>query len=337
MNRMTNFEAITINQNESIAKAKLYLKQATKVGARTTSRRARFDQSMLLSIIPWELNVKQEIKYTILAAESFKISGEHYWYDSAETYEHAGALFADVLHDPKSAAEYYEEAGKVIEKVDTDFATKYYRQAITRHCDASQYENGAVIQDRIANNLDKKKDFAAAIQEYHRAAKLYYAANIKHRAIQALGRAAYLLAAVGKFRESADAYETIARRQAEHSMVTSVKSGKAGSILRSGILLICDSLEKSENLGWRELKKFMQRIDSVHSEFNGSLEQQKMLDIFQSISDGDINKFVDSVYSLDDALCGFDDIVIDALDKIENIIIKRQKNSVTHKEHESNK
>jgi hypothetical protein len=121
----SDLRAVTTNLAEFSQKATALLKQAEHIGTRTEGRKARHNQNAAFAISP-KFHTKQEVKFTILAAEAFRVCGEQHWFDSAKAYSRAATLSADALHHAARAAELFTEAGIVTEKVDTNFANEYY-------------------------------------------------------------------------------------------------------------------------------------------------------------------------------------------------------------------
>ena len=318
----TDLKAVTSNQEEWVEKAKKYLQQADEVGTRTISRTARYSQHEFLSSVPWKHNTEHEIKYTILAAEAFRIGGEHYWHDCAKAYAHAASLYVDALQDPQNAANYYyyTEAGVVMEKVDTDFSNDYYRQAVTHHCDSSQYNEGAMLQERMANNYRKKEDFEAAIHEYKRATKLYNAANTKDSADRTLDHVAYLWGKTGHFRESADAYESLAMSQLDQNVK---KLNAPETFLRAGLMLLCASVCTSVESDLKEVQQLFHRIYSADCRFEESREHIFLADIICCVSSGDLDMFSDCTYSFYKLFNGFDDLMLIALEGTKDVVTRR--------------
>lgn len=107
--------AVSIDTNQWTENAKTYLKQAEEIGKRVEGRCVRQQH-------------EQEVKYTLRAAEAFRICGGNHWYDGAKAYGRAATLCTEVLHDSKGAANLFIEAGVVMEKMDSNFANEYYSE-----------------------------------------------------------------------------------------------------------------------------------------------------------------------------------------------------------------
>ena len=167
--------AVSINHEECAAKAHKFLRQAKDIGSRTAGRKARCS-SIDVGPVPTchttypssvYLQTKQEIKLTVQAAEHFRIAGERHWFDSSKAYAQAAALAAEAQKDPCLVAELFTKAAFVMEKVDSDFANSTAGKAISQHCDASQYVNAARLEERMANNHEKKNNFEASIDGFN--------------------------------------------------------------------------------------------------------------------------------------------------------------------------
>lgn len=120
---MEHLKSVGTDPVEWAEKARKHLKIANEIGKRTEGRSARKAMSFHPSFY-----TKQSIKHTVLAAEAFRICGEHHWFDSAKVYALAASLNANALHDPKEAGTLFTEAGAIWEKIDTNFANEYYSE-----------------------------------------------------------------------------------------------------------------------------------------------------------------------------------------------------------------
>ena len=315
----------SINQEEYAQKAKHFLQQAQHVGARTSGRKARHDDNQLLLSYPAasELQTKHEIELTLQAAEHFRIAGEHYWFDSSKSYALAAALYSEDLKDPSRAAELFTEAGIISEKVDSDFANEYYRKAITHHCDASDYNKAAMLEERMAKNHCKKNDYDASIEEYTRASKLYTAANMHDSADRTLDCTAYLLGKAGRVRDSAYAYQSNAISQAKQNLK---KFNVPSIMLRAGVLLLADRLQQSPDPDFSEIRQMMEEIYSLDCRFEEPREHLFLADMMQCVVHGDVDKFADCLYSFN-KITEFDDLMLDALEVVKKVIAERAEKS----------
>mmetsp|Transcript_13657 Transcript_13657/g.29335 ORF Transcript_13657/g.29335 Transcript_13657/m.29335 type:complete len:339 (-) Transcript_13657:46-1062(-) len=318
----TELRAVPTNHAECAEKGKKCLKQAEDVGARTSGRNARHQENQCIMSYPnaSELQTKQEIKLTLQAAEYFRVAGEHHWVDSANAYALAAALHAESMRDPNMAAELFTEAAIVIEKVDCDFANEFYRKAISQHCDASHYNEAAILEERLATNHNKKENFEVSIEEYRRASKLYAAAGKHDSADRTLDRTAYLLGKIGWVRDSAYAYQKYAIGQSSQDIK---KFNVPRIMLRAGVLLLSDCLRKSpEELDFGEIRKMMEDVYKQDCRFEASPEHRFLVDMMHSVAHGDSDKFADCLYSFN-SLSEFDDLILDALQGIRNAVGER--------------
>lgn len=123
---VSTLKAVSADTKQWAEKAKTCLKQAEEIGKRVEGRYAR--QQHVQSAIPPNFYTQQEVKYTILAAEAFRVCGENHWYDSANAYGRAATLCSDALHDSEKSAILFVEAGVVMEKLDCNFANEFYSE-----------------------------------------------------------------------------------------------------------------------------------------------------------------------------------------------------------------
>ena len=296
---------------EYVQKGEQHLLKAREIAAKNTT--GTFASAS-------ELDTKQEIKLTIQAAQAFRISNKHY--DSAKAYGQAASLYAEAMKDPQQAAELYTESAIAMEKVDSEFANEYYRKAISQHCDASQYDKAAILEERMGNNHSKKKHFEASIDDYERASKLYTAANMYDSADRTLDRTAYMLAKSGRIRDSAYTYFSLAKCQAKQNLK---KFNVPQTMIRAGLLLLSDCLEQqklSAELDFLDVRDLLQEMYELDCRFEESREHKFLVDIMHCIVNKDLDKFADCLFWYN-SVCEFDEIVLDALEKIKNIIVKQ--------------
>lgn len=316
---------MTTTPKEHAALARQQLSRAEAVGARTSGRAARPTrrgegapgrEGAAGPKLGHRSATRQEIKLTVMAAEHFRIAGEHF--DSGKAYSIAAALCAEDLQDPRRAAELFTEAAIVMEKLDSDFANEYYRKAISQHCDASQYNEAAILEERMANNHRGKKHFDASIKDYDRASKLYAAANAHDGADRARGSAAYLLGVVGRVRDSARCYQRQAKSQANQNMK---KFNVPRVALRAGVLLLSHHLRESQELDFSEVREMAEEMYEIDCRFAESPEHDFLVDMMQCVARGDLDKFADSLFSASPVF-GFDDLMLDALEVIKNAVAR---------------
>ncbi|KAL7535097.1 hypothetical protein ACHAXR_009476, partial [Thalassiosira sp. AJA248-18] len=270
-----------------------------------------------------ELQNKQEISLLTQAAEHFRIAGEKHWYDSANAYALAAALYTEALKDSKMAAEIFTEAAIVMEKVDPDFAIEYYRKAISQHCAASQYNEAAMLEERISENHIRKANFEGSIDGYERATKLYTAAGMHDSADRTHERSAYLIGKTGRLRDAAYAYQKLAICQANHNLK---KFNAPPTMLRAGVLLLSDCVQRSaERLHYSEMRQMMEEMYSLDCRFEQSREHAFLADVMQCVTRGDKDRFIDCLYSFN-SLSEFDDLMLEALEGIKNKVVERTEN-----------
>lgn len=265
-----------------------------------------------------ELQNVQEHKLTVLAGECYRIAGENY--DSASAYGKAAALSSQAMNDRTLAAHLYTEAAHMMEKIDCNFANQYYHKAISHHCDASQYNDAAKIEEHIGNNFCQKQDFEASISHYQRASKLYNAIENVDGSDRTLERAGRNLAKVNRVQESASTYQSLAICQAKQQLK---KLNVPKLMLRAGILLLSESLHQTE-LDFSEVREMVETISKIDCRFESSREHKFLVDILQCVVRGDLDKFVDNMFSYN-CVSEFDDIMIFALEKIKDAIVGRSK------------
>ena len=188
-------------------------------------------------------------------------------------------------------------------------------KAISQHCDASQYNEAAILEERMANNHSNNKNFDASIEDYHRASKLYTAANMHDNADRTRGATAYLFGMVGRIRDAAYSYQSQAKKQTNQLKKFNVPS----IMLRAGVLLLSDCLQKSLELDFSAMREMIEEMHELDCRFAESQEHAFLVDMMQCVIHGDLDKFADSLFSFN-SLNELDDLMLDALEIIKSKI-----------------
>ena len=314
MERST-LRAVTIDAKEWNAKGKQFLKQAEATSKGTTHNdrheNIRFDTQQA-----HHLSLQSEIRLTLAAGEAFRIAGS--WYESAKAYARAAQLStvstsylsSTDSHDSSMAASLYTEAGAVSEKLDINFANDYYKLAVTNHCNDFEFKAAAMLLERVANNFVGKGGLLASLEVFHRAWKLYDAANEVDDADRILERYAYFLGRIGDLIESSNSYKTLALRQANRNTLIFNTPRYA---LRSIVLYIAG---KSNKFDMSEVQELIDEFCKHDCRLEESRELQFIYDLMQSISCSDLHKFADCIYSLNE-VTELDDLLLDSLAKMQ--------------------
>jgi hypothetical protein len=314
--KRTTLRAVSSDAKEFKAKGMHYLKQAENISKRKTTNdrheHINFDTKQAHS-----LSLIAEIRFTLLAADAFRIAGEQCWYDSAKAFAHAAALSGDAKHDAQMAASLYTEAGVVAEKLDTCFANDHYKSAVSQYCNALDFKAGAMLLERMANNLGKKDDLVASAEEFQRASKLYSAAGMVDDANRTLERVAYFLGRTGHLIESSNAYKSLAM---SHARQNTTMFNVPRYALRS-IILLC--LEKSSKSDLSEVQDLIDEFCQEDFRFEESHELAFVYDVVQCISCSDLDKFAFCVYSFNE-IDELDDLMLELLEGLMNIVMKKE-------------
>jgi len=200
-------------------------------------------------------------------------------------------------------------------------------KSISQHCDASQYKEAAILQERMAFNHYQKKNIESSLDEYERATKLYSAAGMNDSADQTYDRIAYLLGKEGRVRESAFRYYRNAINQSNQDLK---KFNVPQAMLRAGLLLLSDCLRQSSSeLDFSEVREMVEHMYAMDCRFEESREHAFLSDIMECSIQGDQDRFADCVYWFS-SVCEFDDLMLDALGDIKNVVTERsEKNKTT--------
>ena len=298
--------AVSTDKDEYDRRAEQYKTKAEQLSVKSKSSFALLDTT-------------QEIKLTLVAAESFRISGQRY--DASRMYGKVASLFVEALYDPQKGAELYTEAAATAEHVDSSFANEYYRKAITSYCDSQEYGKAAMLEERMGNNYYTQKDYELSIDAHKRASKLYAAANDLDSADRTLERVAYMLAKVGRVSEAAHTYQQLAISYSKQNLK---KFNVPETLLKVGILLLSECLRGKEP-DFSEVRDMMEKMYKLDCRFEESREHQLVVDMITCVVKGDLDKFADCLFWYN-SIAEFDDItLLLALEAIKDTIIERSK------------
>ena len=305
----TTLSVVSTDKDEYARKALQYKAKAEQLSVKSKSTSYK-----TASI----LDTRQQIKLTLLAAESFRISGQRY--DSASSYAKTASLFVEALHDSHKGAELYTEAAATAEHVDSSFANQYYRKAVTNHCDSQEYDKAARLEERMGNSYTQNKDYELAIDTHKRASKLHAAANNLDSADRTVEREAYMLAKVGRLSDAAYTYQQLAISYSKQNLK---KFNVPVIMLKASILLISECLGGKE-LAFSEVRDMMEEIYKLDCRFGESSEHQFLVDVIQCIVKSDLDQFADCLFWYN-SIAEFDDITLLALETIKDTITERSK------------
>jgi len=305
----TTLRAVSIDKDEYTRKALHFESKAEQLSVKSKS--TSYKNASIL-------NTRQEIKLTLFAAESFRISGQHY--DASRMYGKTASLFVEALHNPHKGAELYTEAAATAEHVDSSFANQYYRKAVTNHCDSSDYDKAAMLEERMGNKYTQNEDYELSIDAHKRASKLYAAANDLDSADRTLERVAYMLAKVGKISDAAYTYQQLAISYSKQNLK---KFNVPVTMLKASILLISKRLGEKE-LDFSEEREMMEEIYKLDCRFEESREHKFLVDLIQCVVKSDLDQFADRLFWYN-SIAEFDDITLLALETIKDTITERAK------------
>lgn len=174
------------------------------------------------------------------------------------------------------------------------------------------------MQERMASNFHKKGDYSVAIEEYQRASKLYGAAKITDDSDRTLEKAAYLLGTLGKCKESALSYQSLAVRNTHEN----IKKFNAPNMMLKGALLLLHHCLQSNQPNLDEVIEFVEHMYSLDCRFIESPQHDFIVDMIQCVRFGELDAFADCVYSFN-LFSELDELVLTVLDGIkENIFTK---------------
>jgi len=149
---------------------------------------------------------------------------------------------------------------------------------------------------------------------------LYSAANLNDNADRTNDTIAYLLGREGHLRESAFRYYSNALNQSNQNLKM---FNAPQSMLRAGLLLLCDSLKKSSSeLDFSEVREMVEKMYDIDCRFEESREHAFLSDMMQCTFLGDQDRFADCLFWFG-SVCEFDDLLLDALGDIKNVVLER--------------
>lgn len=211
----------------------------------------------------------------------------------------------------------------IAEKMDhIAFSTDYYRLAVSAHCDALEFDSGAMLQVRMAKNYAKHDNLSASIEEFDKAARFFSAAGMVNEAEQALEKVAYLLGKTGNFVESSKTYKSLAMSQLDRN--TTIFNAPRYA-LRS-VILLCVDASSSSPLDLSGVQDLIDEIRKKDCRFIESRELAFIHDILHAISSTDLACFADCVFSFN-AVAELDGMMLEGFEQLrENIVSNKQTN-----------
>ena len=96
-------------------------------------------------------------------------------------------------------------------------------------------------------------------------------------------------------------------------------------MIHAGLLLLSDCLEQqklSSELDFLDVRDLLEEMYELDCRFEESREHKFLVDIMHCIVNKDLDKFADCLFWYN-SIREFDDIVIDALEKIKNVIVEQ--------------
>ena len=131
--------------------------------------------------------------------------------------------------------------------------------------------------------------------------------------------AAYLLGKVGRVRDSAYMYQSLAMAQAKRN---STKFNVSNLMLRAIVLLLSDCLKYAPGLDFSAVRKMVEDAYGLDCCFEESREDKFLEDIMHCIVIRDLDRFSDCLFYFS-SLCEIDDLMLDSLEDIKDVMSQR--------------
>ncbi|OCK74200.1 alpha-soluble NSF attachment protein [Lepidopterella palustris CBS 459.81] len=243
------------------------------------------------------------------AANAFRMSKQGK--EAGLAFEKAASIQSGQLNEPDDAANTMAEAFKAYRKDSPEDAARCLSKAIAHYCQKGNFRRAATQQQQLAELYEVElSDEARAAAAYEEAAGWYENDNAEALANKLWLKTADLVALEGKdYYKAIDLYERVAKSSiANNLMKWSVKE----YLLKAGIC----SLATGDMVG---MNAALERYRDLDPSFIQQREHQLLVDLTQSVTDGDQEMFSEKLFAYDQ---------MSKLDRWKTTLLLRVKNTI---------
>ncbi|KAE8145978.1 soluble NSF attachment protein [Aspergillus avenaceus] len=242
------------------------------------------------------------------AANAFRVQKQNK--EAGLAFEKAASIQSQNLNEPDDAANSLQEAFKVYRKSDPEDATRVLSSAIQHYVLKGNFRRAATQQQYLAEVYEVELgDTKKALEAYEKAAEWFDSDNAEALANKHYLKAADLAALEGDYYKSIEHYERIGRSSISNNLMKwSVKD----YFLKAGICHLATNDLVATN-------RALDNYRDIDTTFISTREHQLLVDLVQSIEQGDQEAFADKLFQFDQ---------LSKLDKWKTTLLLRIKNNI---------
>lgn len=227
------------------------------------------------------------------ASDLFEKAGNQYkvarkWQEAADAYAKCAECQMK-LKESSRAAQFYQNAGEAMSKVNPHDSVEYFKTAIAMLCDAGRFSNAAKLQKQIAEVFEGQDNKEEALEAYRQAADYFSGENQQSSANNMLLKVAQLSAQLERYDAAMEIYEKIAKDSMESNLL---KFNAKNHLLNAGICALATS-----DLVLVQMKG--QEYQEIDYTFGDSREGKFLQAMFQAYESFNSDAFADAVYQYD--------------------------------------
>ncbi|KAB8235477.1 soluble NSF attachment protein [Aspergillus alliaceus] len=225
-------------------------------------------------------------------------------------FEKAASIQTQNLNEPDDAANSLQEAFKVYRKSDPEDAARVLSSAIQHYVLKGNFRRAATQQQYLAEVFEVELgDQKKALEAYEKAAEWFDSDNAEALANKHYLKAADLAALEGDYYKAIEHYERIGRSSISNNLMKwSVKD----YFLKAGICHLATNDLVATN-------RALENYRDIDTTFASTREHQLLIDLVQTIEQGDQEAFADKLFQFDQ---------LSKLDKWKTTLLLRIKNNI---------
>ncbi|BAE59815.1 protein required for fusion of vesicles in vesicular transport, alpha-SNAP [Aspergillus flavus] len=242
------------------------------------------------------------------AGNAFRVQKQNK--EAGLAFEKAASIQTQNLNEPDDAANSLQEAFKVYRKSDPEDAARVLSSAIQHYVLKGNFRRAATQQQYLAEVYEVELgDQKKALEAYEKAAEWFDSDNAEALANKHYLKAADLAALEGDYYKAIEHYERIGRSSISNNLMKwSVKD----YFLKAGICHLATNDLVATN-------RALENYRDIDNTFVSTREHQLLIDLVQTIEQGDQEAFADKLYQFDQ---------LSKLDKWKTTLLLRIKNNI---------
>ncbi|KAE8376435.1 soluble NSF attachment protein [Aspergillus bertholletiae] len=242
------------------------------------------------------------------AGNAFRVQKQNK--EAGLAFEKAASIQTQHLNEPDDAANSLQEAFKVYRKSDPEDATRVLSSAIQHYVLKGNFRRAATQQQYLAEVYEVELgDQKKALEAYEKAAEWFDSDNAEALANKHYLKAADLAALEGDYYKAIEHYERIGRSSISNNLMKwSVKD----YFLKAGICHLATNDLVATN-------RALENYRDIDNTFPSTREHQLLIDLVQTIEQGDQEAFADKLFQYDQ---------LSKLDKWKTTLLLRIKSNI---------